>query len=154
MKDISELFDFKRQMWASEVRREIDRAIALAERPPKAPPVNAINARIDARLGVNAPPPPPCSECGAPLPRIHAVDQKTCGPVCGHARRCRLLREANARRTEAREARKLSYHEGISVRFARASREMQDAAVVAWCADWYRRAAVANRNRLGVRHAP
>ena len=135
------------------VRREIDRAIALANTPPPAPKVNVINARIDARLGVKAPPPPPCSECGAPLPRIHAVDQKTCGPDCGHRRRCRLLREANTRRTEAREARKLSYHEGISVRFRAVSRELQDAEIARWCAEWRERQRRAVVGRLGVRHA-
>ena len=139
MKDISELFDFKRQMWASEVRREIDRAIALAERPPKAPPVNAVNARIDARLGVNAPPSPPCSECGAPLPRIHAVDQER---LAAEARGL-SLREANARRTEAREARKLVA--------AVVWREQCDADLAAYFVARRERQRVAQVNRLGVR---
>jgi len=151
VRGIDELFDFKRQVWVREARREIDRAIALATKPPPAPKVNAIDARIDARLGVT--PPPRCSECGRLLPAIRAVDQKTCGRECGHIRRCRLLREANTRRTEAREARKLSYHEGISVRFLAVSRELQDAAIARWCAEWretQRRAVV---GRYGVRHA-
>lgn len=119
------------------VRREIDRALALAAKPPPAPKVNRIDARIDARLGVT--PPPPCSECGRLLPAIRSADQRTCSRECSHARRCRLLREDTARRTAKREARKLAYHDGISARWGALSRELQDAEIARWCAEWRER---------------
>lgn len=104
------------------VRREIDRALALAAKPPPAPKVNRIDARIDARLGVN--PPPPCSECGRLLSAVCLADQWTCSCECSYVWRCRLLREDTARRTAKREARKLAYHDGISARWGALSREL------------------------------
>lgn len=148
MTDIESLFDFKRQMWVREVRAQIEAEIR-PPKPPPAPRVSRIDARIDARLGVT--PPPPCSECGRLLPAIRAADQRTCSRECSHARRCRLLREDTARRTAKREARKLAYHDGISARWGALSRELQDAEIARWCAEWRERQRRGVVGRYGVR---
>jgi hypothetical protein len=121
------------------VRREIDRAIALATKPPPAPKVNAIDARIDERLAyINR---------IASLPgSVRHVPSRETSP--------QMVDEAEAARKERQRQYQREYHARRKVVHLAQRRAIQDergTQVEEFLRGVYRRAAIHNRNTLEVR---